>query len=180
MAQNIGFSFSCLIVQTLLVLTQHFYKVPALLASCVFCKHVSSGRGEVAFLSWSELDERRQEEALGSEDAASHHKGCKALPIKPLLFSGRFCLFFNIVPHAWEIKARWLPFWLKLEELTELEIHCRAHGKHLQALKSWKDYLQFHWKRRQNITVKYLLNRASPEQFYYSLFTALIINKSVE
>jgi len=43
-----------------------------------------------------EKRQRRQEKALGSEDAGSHHRGCKALLIKPLLFSGRFCLFFNI------------------------------------------------------------------------------------
>lgn len=97
-----------------------------------------------------------------------------------LLESTTELFFFNIVPNAWRIKARWLPFWVKLEELTELEIHYRAHGKHSQALKSWKDCLQFHWKRRKNITVKYLPNRASPEQFYYSFFSALVINKSVE
>lgn len=87
MAQRVGFSFSCFIIQTLLVLTQHSYKVSALLVSCMFCKHISSGRYEVAFPSRSELDERRQEKALVSEDAGSHHKGFKALPIKPLLLN---------------------------------------------------------------------------------------------
>lgn len=93
MAQRVGFSFSCFIIQTLLVLTQHSYKVSALLVSCMFCKHISSGRCEVAFPSRSELDERRQEKALVSEDAGSHHKGFKALPIKPLLLN----VFFNIL-----------------------------------------------------------------------------------